>query len=259
MTDEKKLTAHDLLLAIKERFPLPEWHCESEVTIERRRLDVVALNMWGARSHRIIGFEIKVNRGDWLRELANFQKSEGWLAVVDTFYVVTPPKLIKVEELPDGWGHLELCGSRMMTRRTASPREPSATLPRELAARFIVRMSQEVEHTKRNVRYQVREEVRREIEADARAKFEERFGAELKTATEDAKQFHRLIEALGLKYEWKAADRAVRLAGLLAKLNADRNLVGAIERTIRDMEEPLKGLKEVAAMLSEKPAEDIAA
>jgi hypothetical protein len=256
MTDETKLTAYDLCAAIKERYPLPEWHCEAEVTIERRRLDVVALNMWTTRRHGIVGFEIKVSRGDWLREIANFQKAEGWLAVCDTFYVVTPPKLIKSDELPDGWGHLELCGSRMMTRRNATPREPSATLPRELAARFLNRMATEVEHTKRNVRYQVREEVRKEIEASVRQKLEERFAGELKTATDDARQFHQLIEALGLKYEWKPADRAVRLAKLLGKLNADRNLIGAIEDMLRKIEAPLQSLKDVAAVLSDKePAE----
>jgi hypothetical protein len=251
VSDEAKLTAHDLYEAIKQRYELPEWHCESEVTIDGRRLDVVALNMWTTRRNRIVGFEIKVNRGDWLREIQNFQKSEGWLAVCDTFYVVTPPKLIKPEELPEGWGHLELCGSRMMTRKTATPREPGPSLPRELAARFLVRMAREVEHTKRNVRYQVREEVRKEIEESAKAKFEERFGGELVEAKRDAGNYHRIIEALGLQYEWKPGDRAIRVAKLVAKLKADHSLIGMIDRTLKHLDEPLKNLRELAAALAD--------
>jgi hypothetical protein len=117
---EKRITAYQLRVALRDRYEPPEWHVEEEVTLGRRRLDVVALNLWGARRYRIVGFELKVDRGDWLREITDFRKSEEWCAVVDQFYVVTPSKLIRADELPEGWGHLELCGSRMMTRRHAA-------------------------------------------------------------------------------------------------------------------------------------------
>lgn len=139
----EKLTAIDLEHAIAQRYERPEWLLEKEVTLARRRLDLVALNMWGARDYAIVGFELKVSRGDWMRELAAFQKSEEWMAVVDAFYVVTPPKLVKLEELPAGWGLLELCGNRLMTRAHAARRDSTehaaprarCTFPHEIGAR----------------------------------------------------------------------------------------------------------------------------
>src|SRR5690348_16883421 len=80
-TIEKRLTSSDLAKAIRERYEAPEWHIEGEVTLNDRRLDLVALNLWGARDYRIVGFELKVDRGDWVREIADFRKSEEWCAV----------------------------------------------------------------------------------------------------------------------------------------------------------------------------------
>lgn len=171
------IRAADLLQAVRARYAPPEWHCEDEVTLAGRRLDVVALNMWGARKYTVVGFEIKASRGDWMRELTAFQKAEQWVAVCDSFYVVTPPKIIRSDELPEGWGHLELCGSRMYTRRTAHIRPPSATFPREVAARFISRLVQGRDSFKRQAEHTIRREIEDSVRKSAREKVEQERGA----------------------------------------------------------------------------------
>lgn len=243
------ISAHDLCEQIRRRYEPPEWHCEAEVTIERRRLDVVAFNMWGARKWRIVGFEIKVRRGDWLKELQNFQKSEGWLAVCDAFYVVTTPGLVKSDELPEGWGHLELAGSRLMTKRAALAREPLSTFPRELAARFLTRMVRDVDNAMRTAEAKVSIAMREEIENSFRQKLEERSSAEEAEFRQKAARYDEIIKALGLTYEWKPADRAVQIGRLVARLRADTSFVGQVERMARAFDEPLAQLKEIATAL----------
>ena len=208
----------DLVGAIVCRYAPPEWLVEPEVTLAGRRLDVVAFNLWGARQHRVVGFECKQDRGDWLRELGDFRKAEEWMRVVDDFYLVTTPTLVKPEELPYGWGHLELVGSRMMTRRYPAKREPGPQLPREVTARLLTRMQHRKIQQNTKEHFDLRQEIRAEIEEQ----IENRWKREVTNAREQADQAEReraqLLEALGIKgNKYGAQAVAMRAAGLLAQ------------------------------------------
>ena len=246
------LTAHDLKAAIRARYEAPEWHVEDEVTLAGRRLDLVAFNLWGSRNYRVVGFELKVSRGDWLRELDAFQKSEDWCAVVDAFYVVTPPKLVRDDELPAGWGLLELNGSRMMTRRHAAVREGVTTIPREVSARFLSRMAFRAESATNTARYQMREAVRKE----ERDRAEKELGAELKAAREkaqeSARQYSELLAALGLRTnEWRAHEAAIRAAGLFAKDIASPGfMIDNLNKTAAECESRAARMREAVTALS---------
>lgn len=69
-----------------------------------------------------IGYEIKVSRSDWLRDV----KLTSYLSAVHEFYVVAPRGVLQLEELPDGVGYLEVAstGRRLLTKRKAAHREP---------------------------------------------------------------------------------------------------------------------------------------
>lgn len=213
------LTAAQLLAEVQARYARPEWHCEAEVTLDRRRLDVVAFNLWGARGYRIVGFEVKVSRGDWLRELAAFEKSAGWHAVVDAFYVVTPGGLVRPDELPAGWGLLELRGSRMFTKVQAAARAPRPDLPREISARFLGRVLDLLEAERREGNYQARQEIHAELTTSIERRLREEFG-DTKGEHERVKaELKSLREALGAD-EWDSAERladAVRIASALGE------------------------------------------
>lgn len=218
MTDNTPITAPRLRSEIAVRYAPPEWLLESELTLGNRRLDVVAFNLWGARSHRIVGFEIKVSRGDWLRELNAFQKSEEWMNVADAFYVVTPPKLIQAGELPDGWGHLELCGSRMMTRRHATVREGRSTIPREIAARIMGRLAGREASEERNARWQAEAQLKSDAEKRARESIAREREQELHELEELRTNYREILKALGVRpNEWRAQEAALRAAGVFAK------------------------------------------
>ncbi len=72
----------------------------------RRTIDALAMHLWPSKRHALHAFEVKVARSDWLRELANPEKARAWAELVDYFWVVAPPGVIKVEELPPHWGLL---------------------------------------------------------------------------------------------------------------------------------------------------------
>ena len=245
------LTAHDLYVAIANRYEAPEWHIEKEVTFARRRLDVVALNMWGARKYRIVGFELKVNRGDWLRELSAFQKSEEWMAVVDSFWIVTPPKLVKDEELPAGWGLLELCGTRLMTRRHAAVRDGSTVLPREVAARFISRLASDVARKDREAEWKASAELRVDIETSLRASLA-RAGEHDRNELAQLRADHtELLGALGLRRsDWEVQRSALRAAGVFAAARGNTSgLRAQLERNATALEQHLSRIREAAAAL----------
>lgn len=242
MSAARVLTSADLCSAIRTRYCFPEWHCEPEVTLAGRRIDVVALNLWAARSYRIAGFEIKVSRGDWLRELAAFQKSEDWTAVVDAFYIVTPPKLIPADEVPQGWGLLELCGSRLMTRVQASPRPPAATLPREISARFLARLLGECSRLRGDTDTAIARAVKSEVDEKVAVALAERE----KQMQETERKYQELLAALGLEWDWQPQVRVVRLAAMVAKIRSDETVLERLAAALGKIDEPLANLRALA-------------
>ena len=96
---------------LRNRYPIDEWALAFEVTPEtgggNRRADAVAMNMWRSRGHAIHGFEFKVSRSDWLRELKDHSKADAVAQYCDYWWlVVDADHIAKEGELPEGWGLL---------------------------------------------------------------------------------------------------------------------------------------------------------
>lgn len=106
-------TANDVIDAISRRFNPPsrprEWFIGKELSdgAQRRRIDVVAINMWLSRGRRVIGHEVKVDRADWLKELRQ-PKADPWFAVCDEWFIVAPQGVLHEHEVPQNWGYLEV-------------------------------------------------------------------------------------------------------------------------------------------------------
>lgn len=240
---KEAITASALCGELVSRYPRPEWHVETEVTLAGRRLDVVAFNLWGARSYRTVGFEIKVSRGDWMRELADFRKQDEWLAVVDEFFIVAPGGLVKPEELPQGWGLLELRGSRMFVKAHPAVRR-GVTLPREVVARFFTRIlaalgdeRQRSESIDRSIsiaaRNDLREEIRREMEG--------RENPELAEWRRRAQRYDEIMRDVGLGSWWD--DEKLRTAVRLLKHDG---VVMGLTTLARDLKQSASKNAEVA-------------
>ena len=72
------------------------------------RLDGWAMNVWPSNGYRTIAYEIKVSRGDFLREMKQPDKRAWALTFTDEFYFVAPRHLIAPGELPDDCGLIEV-------------------------------------------------------------------------------------------------------------------------------------------------------
>lgn len=103
------MNAKDLEKLIAMKFSGDAWAFLPQVSngtagFKDRTADALVMGLWPSRGLHLYGFEIKVNRGDWLNELKNPQKAEEIAKYCDFWYIVAPEGIVKTEELPQGWG-----------------------------------------------------------------------------------------------------------------------------------------------------------
>jgi hypothetical protein len=105
------------------------WHAS-------RTLDAVAMDTWMSSGLALHGYEVKVSRSDWLRELAEPAKAEAFLRFVDYFWIAAPKGIVREGELPDGWGLLETTG-RALRCSVKARRGESKPLDRSFVASLL--------------------------------------------------------------------------------------------------------------------------
>jgi hypothetical protein len=76
---------------------------------------------WKKSQHSVV-VECKVSRGDFLADRGKPFRQRPETAVGCERFYMTAPNLIRVEELPPGWGLLECKGGQVVMRQTSSPR-----------------------------------------------------------------------------------------------------------------------------------------
>jgi len=113
---EQKWTAQKLLELIKVKYPGPAWACFGEVrnatgfSRQVRTADAVAMSLYPSRGLELYGFEIKVSRSDWRKELEDPSKADEIARFCHRWYIVAPPGVVPRSELPPAWGLLEPSG-----------------------------------------------------------------------------------------------------------------------------------------------------
>lgn len=113
----------ELRTLLREQHPQGEWAFLEEVAPRTgggtRYADAVAFNLWKSRGYAVHGFEIKVTRADWLRELKNPAKADEVFGYCDHWWVVAAPGIVNPNELPSNWGLLEPAPRRGRSAHTA--------------------------------------------------------------------------------------------------------------------------------------------
>lgn len=134
-------TAADIEAALRKHFNPQEWAVMAQVgaatgALAHRRLDLIIMNMWPCRGLQINGFEIKMSRGDFQRELKQPEKAEevGWYC--DLFWIATPRGLLLPTELPSAWGLMEVADGRCRAEKQALE-TPTASMDRSFCAALI--------------------------------------------------------------------------------------------------------------------------
>jgi hypothetical protein len=105
----------------------------------RRTIDAVSIGLWPSRGMLLDGYEIKVSRSDWLRELKAPAKAEEFAALVDRLWlVVSDASIVKDGELPPGWGLLVRRGKILRQAVAAERLHEGKELPPGFGRSFLV-------------------------------------------------------------------------------------------------------------------------
>lgn len=112
----ERVTERDMLDALRRRYSVDPGNGPRYVYAEQvrnaagfnasRTCDFMALDVWPSSGLALHGFEVKVRRSDWLRELTHPEKAAAFQQHCDFWWLVCPPGVAAVSELPPGWGML---------------------------------------------------------------------------------------------------------------------------------------------------------
>lgn len=122
--------AHHVIELLRTRYAAPAWAFLEQVAngtgfAADRHVDAIAMGVWPSRGLELIGFEVKVSRNDWRRELRKPDKAEPIAARMDRFYVVAPADVVPRDEVPSAWGLIEVVGGKkLIERKPAEKLEP---------------------------------------------------------------------------------------------------------------------------------------
>jgi hypothetical protein len=140
----------------------------------RRTIDAVALGLWPSRGMLLDGYEIKVSRSDWLRELKNPAKAEEFAGLVDRLWlVVSDAAIVKDGELPDGWGLLVKSGERLRAKVKAQRLTTGNGLPPRFGRSFLVPLLRAMNAVPPDMREALREEAERQVSVQSQYDAEE--------------------------------------------------------------------------------------
>lgn len=117
------------------------------------KIDLVAVGLWHQHD-KIIAFEIKVQRADFLKDLKNFKKKHQYARLIsDEFFYVCPWGLIEKEEVPVDAGLMYVNkGNKIKIMKPARVRVIK-TIPFQLFQGFAREFGNKVDHTKILVKY----------------------------------------------------------------------------------------------------------
>lgn len=143
-----KVTSGMIAAGLRSAFPAPGYQVFYEVGDNtgvrvKRHADAVVVGIWPSTGHVVHGIEIKVSRADWTKEMKDPTKSWAVMKYCDRWSLVTPPGLVRGDELPANWGFMTFDGKSMRTVKQPPKLAPEPLTPGFVAA--LVRRAGEVD------------------------------------------------------------------------------------------------------------------
>lgn len=162
-------SAADLRAALRARLPIAEYALLFEVSNmtgfgRNRSADAIAMSLWPSRGLEVFGFEIKVSRGDWLRELKDPAKAEPIAQYCDRWIVLAPTGIVKSEEVPAGWGLWQLDDGDKLSAAITPPKLTPVALDRTFIAALLRRASEADDSLVQAAVHRLRETDEKELE-----------------------------------------------------------------------------------------------
>lgn len=154
-----------ILELLRIRHQPPEWATFAEFGAGTKsgfsRIDLFTFNCHESKKWMRIAYEIKVSRSDFNRELANPTKREGAEIYANECYFAMPTGLVRVDELPEGWGLIELNKGGLRKKKIAMWRDID-----DLPASFVAGVARRSEDDPPNLPKLVWLQGGQEIDAD---------------------------------------------------------------------------------------------
>lgn len=221
---EESMTTEQVRQLLRRRFASPEWALLEEVAPATGGgtgyADAVAMNLWRSRGHVVYGFEIKVSRSDWQRELKKPAKAESVFQYCDGWYVVALPGVVRDGELPAAWGILEVHGGKLV-EKVKPPKLAPTPLDRPFVASLVRRGFELLDH--------LSEGKQRQAIAEARAQIDQRVAEEVGVRTRKHERLQEAVKsweaATGLTFDNYAgpSTRIIRVAQILEEIQMRRS------------------------------------
>lgn len=132
-TPPTRYTAADLTARIRTRYEQRGEHAVFTNVANgagapvARYADAIAINLWRSRGLSVHGFEVKVDRRDWQRELAAPAKAEAFSPYCHHWWIVAPLDVAHADELPPTWGLLVPHGDGLRIERQAPAQDAQLT------------------------------------------------------------------------------------------------------------------------------------
>lgn len=109
----------EVIAALRQRHPHKDGRWATVVEFDR--IDFLAVACWQSDSYVVHGYEIKVSRSDWLRELKSPRKADMSMGRCDHWWLAAPAGILKPGELPEGWGYVEISESGRARAKEKAP------------------------------------------------------------------------------------------------------------------------------------------
>lgn len=128
------------LLALLESHYAPEkWAFLPQVpngtaSHKTRTADAIVMGLWPSSGLNLMGFELKVSRADWRKEMEDHHKADAFSKHCDFWFLVAPKEVAKLEELPTGWGWLTPKNGKLVTLRGPTRNPNPVPINREFLA-----------------------------------------------------------------------------------------------------------------------------
>jgi hypothetical protein len=140
-----------VMAALAKRYAPPAWALLSQVGqgtgwARGRYADALALGLWPSRGLDLHGFEIKVYRGDWLRELKRPEKADAIAVYCDFWWLVAGPEVVDLDRdpIPTTWGVLTLNGRGLVKLREAERAPKPEPIDKNILAAIFRRASEDM-------------------------------------------------------------------------------------------------------------------
>ncbi len=266
--DEVKLTTPGLQDLLAAKYPRDRYALFFDVpdnvgTNQRRRADAIAVGCWNSVGHLVEGFELKVSRSDWLREVSSVNKSDPFIERCDRWWLVTSsPTIAKLEEVPACWGWMAATKGGLRVQR------PAARLPQDddrLNRLFVIGLLRKLQESLTNS-----PEVRQLVESvrkDAESRLDERVQSAVsrisRSATEAEARIEKFEKAAGFKLEDWRFGKAGTVIRQLSELSYKGEWRTALAEELQSQEKALtthlEHLRAAQAILAKPLSEEAAA